>query len=93
MCTLFTLQQEGEIARKLSAGDDAAAASWHPLDNLPELAFDHMSIIQASWSKCVFRTSPQKDVIVVDKSTDTKLNSFRDGVVDSKALSRLVLST
>jgi len=27
------------------AGDDAAEAHWHALDNLPDLAFDHMSIV------------------------------------------------
>lgn len=30
----------------LKAGDDAAAAEWVPLDNLPKFAFDHGKIIQ-----------------------------------------------
>ena len=29
----------------VSAGDDAENASWFPIDNLPELAFDHDEII------------------------------------------------
>ncbi len=32
-------------------GDDAAAAGWYPLDELPELAFDHRRIIE----ECVLR--------------------------------------
>lgn len=30
---------------KPSAGDDAAKASWFPMDVLPELAFDHQQIL------------------------------------------------
>ena len=29
-----------------SAGDDAAKAKWFPLDQLPELAFDHQQILE-----------------------------------------------
>ncbi|HKL36058.1 MAG TPA: NUDIX hydrolase [Salegentibacter sp.] len=32
----------------LSAGDDAAEASWVNIDNLPQLAFDHAEIIEAA---------------------------------------------
>lgn len=31
---------------KLNAGDDAAEAHWIPLNNLPELAFDHKEVIE-----------------------------------------------
>lgn len=30
---------------QLKAGDDAAKARWHPLNNLPPLAFDHLDLI------------------------------------------------
>ncbi|MFN2371006.1 MAG: NUDIX domain-containing protein [Candidatus Krumholzibacteriia bacterium] len=29
----------------VTGGDDAAAAAWHPLDGLPDLAFDHGTIV------------------------------------------------
>lgn len=29
----------------VAGGDDAAAAAWHPLDRLPDLAFDHDAIL------------------------------------------------
>ena len=30
---------------RVEGGDDAAAAAWHPLDRLPDLAFDHDRIL------------------------------------------------
>jgi len=33
------------------AADDAKEAQWFPINNLPELAFDHKEIIQAAFKK------------------------------------------
>src|SRR5262245_43384114 len=38
----FALVPEDVLAQ---AGDDAAEAEWHPVDQLPELAFDHAEIV------------------------------------------------
>ena len=35
------------------AGDDAARAVWHSLDNLPSLAFDHTTIVDVALSRIV----------------------------------------
>jgi len=46
-----------EVAPK--AGDDASAAAWHPLAELPPLAFDHARIIAAARAR--LRTHLQVD--------------------------------
>ncbi|MEZ5083317.1 MAG: NUDIX hydrolase [Bacteroidales bacterium] len=30
----------------VKGGDDAQAACWYPIDNLPELAFDHIKVVE-----------------------------------------------
>lgn len=43
MSTVFTA--EAENIEDLHGGDDAQEAAFHPLDNLPPLAFDHARIL------------------------------------------------
>lgn len=45
----YAVLQEAQTA--LKAGDDAAAAYWWLADALPELAFDHMAIVQMACNK------------------------------------------
>lgn len=41
----------------LRAGDDAAAAQWHPLDDLPPLAFDHGMLLARARARLLDRTA------------------------------------
>ena len=38
--------KEARLPAKASAADDAAAAQWWPLNALPQLAFDHETILR-----------------------------------------------
>ena len=38
----------GDAASEVAGGNDAAEAAWHPLDDLPPLAFDHAAILVAA---------------------------------------------
>jgi 8-oxo-dGTP diphosphatase len=40
-------------AMKIKAGDDAKQAEWFAITNLPELAFDHVKIIQKAFTEFV----------------------------------------
>lgn len=43
--------EAGETLPATEAGDDAAEAAWHRLDELPDLAFDHGRIIAAALAR------------------------------------------
>ncbi|QEG23857.1 NUDIX domain-containing protein [Mariniblastus fucicola] len=42
---------EASTSESIAAADDAADAKWFPVDDLPELAFDHSQIISDCFSK------------------------------------------
>lgn len=42
--TPFVVRRTGE-EREPAGGDDAAKAAWHPLGDLPDMAFDHGQIL------------------------------------------------
>lgn len=50
-----------KIGGEIKAGSDAAEVSWHPLDSLPLLAFDHEEIISDAKNATVgkFWSPPQ----------------------------------
>jgi 8-oxo-dGTP diphosphatase len=43
------------ICPQLNAGDDAVKAEWFPLDNLPNLAFDHFEIIEFGLNEIILK--------------------------------------
>ena len=40
---------------KVTGGDDAADAQWFPVDQMPELAFDHKKVVELALSKILFK--------------------------------------
>lgn len=43
------------------AADDAAELAWHPLDSLPELAFDHARVLERAVREWRLATSARSD--------------------------------
>jgi 8-oxo-dGTP diphosphatase len=48
----FALVPEDVLAH---AGDDAAEADWYPIDQLPDLAFDHAEIMGYAWQRLRYK--------------------------------------
>ena len=40
---------------KVTGGDDATDARWFPVDQMPELAFDHIKVVEMALSKILFK--------------------------------------
>lgn len=51
---LFTVGIGDEESGVVTAGDDAAEASWHPVSALPPLAFDHALLVRDAFNAISF---------------------------------------
>lgn len=53
--TVFYANVGNETIRNTTAGDDAESAGWFPVNQLPELAFDHEKIVNEALAANIFR--------------------------------------
>lgn len=82
----------------IQAGDDAADSAWHPIDQLPELAFDHEAVIQKALARLrgKVRYQPIGFELLPQAFTMPELHRFYEAVlarpVDRRNFTRKLLA-
>ncbi len=78
----FIRQEKYEVI----AGDDAAKAQWFPIDELPDLAFDHKEIITVAQNKLRWKMTyePLAFRLLNKTFTITQLQTIYEVVFDKK---------
>lgn len=72
--------------QEVKGGDDAARAKWFPLDEIPQLAFDHDMILREATSKLRERIhfKPVGFELLPEKFTMKELQSLYEAILDVK---------
>ncbi|NVK26451.1 MAG: NUDIX hydrolase [Flavobacteriia bacterium] len=63
------------------AGDDAAESIWHPIDNLPSLAFDHDAILRIALKKMQDMYTLKKHLPSSGPLPEEAIHAFRGAVL------------
>lgn len=72
--------------QKVKGGDDAASARWFPLDEVPQLAFDHDMILREAMTRLRERIhfKPIGFELLPEKFTMKELQSLYEAILDVK---------
>lgn len=68
--------------RSVRAGDDAAKAKWLPVNDLPELAFDHDQILKAALKRFRERLVIEPDFLrkIPDSFSEKEMENVKNGI-------------
>lgn len=85
-----------KIDQRIIAGDDASAATWFDINQLPSLAFDHDQLVRIAIERLisqikfhVFGKEILSDIFGIDELTDLYLQLIHDSGLVKKYITRL----